>query len=226
MLNAGDLSASQCRKVGQDARTSSQLEYVHALLNVNPNGLLESFGNNGFQVPRARTSVRRQAEHVAPLLVITTNEERELPAGLMDEVREQMQRVEEATGKGFGNAENPLLVSVRSGSALSMPGMMDTILNLGLNTSTLQGEISQTGDERFGYDSYRRFIQLFGKVALGISDELFDEEFEQVKEKAHVKEDVGLSATDLKEICERFQRLVTGGSLDTHTTGNDDIGFG
>jgi pyruvate, orthophosphate dikinase len=131
-----------------------------------------------------------------------------LPAGLMDEVRAQMQAVEEATGKGFGNADNPLLISVRSGSAMSMPGMMDTILNLGLNTTTLQGEIKQTGDARFGYDSYRRFIQLFGKVALGIDDELFDEQFQEIKQKAHVTEDVGLSASDLEEISKRFLDVV------------------
>ncbi len=132
----------------------------------------------------------------------------ELPAGVMDEVREQMKLVEQATGKGFGDAENPLLVSVRSGSAMSMPGMMDTILNLGLNAQTLQGEIKQTGDERFGHDSYRRFIQLFGKVALNIPDELFDEEFNKVKETAHVTEDVGLSAEDLRDISQRFLAVV------------------
>lgn len=132
----------------------------------------------------------------------------ELPDGVMDQVREQMKQVEQDTGKGFGDADNPLLVSVRSGSAMSMPGMMDTILNLGLNAQTLQGEIDQTGDQRFGYDSYRRFIQLFGKVALGISDELFDEEFNKVKESAHVTEDVGLSADNLRDISERFLAVV------------------
>ncbi|HEC06247.1 MAG TPA: pyruvate, phosphate dikinase [Thiolapillus brandeum] len=132
----------------------------------------------------------------------------ELPDGVMEEVHEQMKQVEQATGKGFGDAENPLLVSVRSGSAMSMPGMMDTILNLGLNAQTLKGEINQTGDERFGYDSYRRFIQLFGKVALGIADELFDEEFNKVKERAHVTEDVGLSADNLRDISERFLSVV------------------
>jgi len=154
--------------------------------------------------------------NVPPGFVISTeaclayldSESDELPEGLMEEVRQQMKAVEEKTGKGFGDAENPLLVSVRSGSALSMPGMMDTILNLGLNSETLQGEIRQTGDERFGYDSYRRFIQLFGKVALGIDDALFDAEFERVKENAHVTEDVGLSAADLKEISERFLAVV------------------
>ena len=132
----------------------------------------------------------------------------DLPMSLMDEVRLQMQAVENATGKKFGAADNPLLVSVRSGSALSMPGMMDTILNLGLNETTLLGVISQTGDERFGYDSYRRFIQLFGKVALGLGDELFDKQFEEVKQKAHVTEDLGLAVDDLKEISERFLRVV------------------
>ena len=131
-----------------------------------------------------------------------------LPDGVMDQVHANMKALEAKTGKGFGNAENPLLVSVRSGSAMSMPGMMDTILNLGLNSETLQGEINHTGDPRFGYDAYRRFIQLFGKVALGVPDKLFDQQFELVKDKAHVTEDVGLSATDLQDISERFLKVV------------------
>ncbi|MCF7983397.1 MAG: pyruvate, phosphate dikinase [Thiohalocapsa sp.] len=134
--------------------------------------------------------------------------DRELPAGVMDQVRDQMGALEQKTGKGFGDPENPLLVSVRSGSAMSMPGMMDTILNLGLNSETLQGEIRATGDARFGYDAYRRFVQLFGKVALGVPDELFDKEFETVKHAAHAKQDVDLSANDLKEISERFLKAI------------------
>ena len=154
--------------------------------------------------------------NVPPGFVISTeacleyldSPEHQLPEGVMEEIRTQMHALEEKTGKGFGDPDNPLLVSVRSGSALSMPGMMDTILNLGLNGETLRGEIQQTGDARFGYDAYRRFIQLFGKVALGVPDELFDAQFEAVKEKAHVKEDVGLSAKDLQEISERFLQVV------------------
>ena len=154
--------------------------------------------------------------NVPPGFVITTEacldfidaDNNALPDGLMEQVRMQMQATEAATGRKFGDSEDPLLVSVRSGSAMSMPGMMDTILNLGLNSETLIGEIRQTGDERFGYDSCRRFIQLFGKVALGIDDELFDKQFEAVKQKAHVSEDVGLSAADLKEVSERFLRVV------------------
>ncbi len=129
---------------------------------------------------------------------------KQLPEGVMVQVLQQMKMVEEATGKRFGNAADPLLVSVRSGSALSMPGMMDTILNLGLNKETLHGLIEQTKNERFGYDAYRRFIQLFGKVALGVPDEIFDKIFEEVKHRAGVKIDIGLSAVNLKEISERF----------------------
>jgi pyruvate,orthophosphate dikinase len=131
-----------------------------------------------------------------------------LPAGLMDEVRAQMKALEEKTGKRFGDAENPLLVSVRSGSAMSMPGMMDTILNLGLNKDTLSGLIRQASNERFGYDAYRRFIQLFGKVALRVPDEVFDEQFEIVKDQVRAGADVALQADDLREISERFLQVV------------------
>src|SRR5215471_10800321 len=149
--------------------------------------------------------------NVPPGFVISTEacmsylaNSKQLPEGVMEEVLDHMRIVENETGKQFGDAEDPLLVSVRSGSALSMPGMMDTILNLGLNKETLQGLIQQTKNERFGYDAYRRFIQLFGKVALGVPDEIFDKIFEEVKHKAGVKLDIGLSAANLKEISERF----------------------
>jgi len=153
--------------------------------------------------------------NVPPGFVITTEaclahleDKDHLPEGVMDEVTEHMAALEKKTGKQFGDRDDPLLVSVRSGSAMSMPGMMDTILNLGLNSDTLQGLIAQTNNERFGYDSYRRFIQLFGKVALGIPDEAFDDEFDQIKYEVGVKEDLALSAMDLKHISERFLEVV------------------
>jgi len=133
---------------------------------------------------------------------------RTIPEGLLDSVRTQISQLEKSTGKGFGDPGNPLLLSVRSGSALSMPGMMDTILNLGLNSETLAGLIRQTDNERFGYDAYRRFIQLFGKVALGIADEKFDEPFEELKKREGVKVDVGLTADNLREISEVFLDVV------------------
>jgi len=152
--------------------------------------------------------------NVPPGFVVTTEAclaylaEDRLPDGLLDAVRAEIAQLEQATGKGFGDSADPLLVSVRSGSALSMPGMMDTILNLGLNDETLVGLVEQTGDERFAYDAYRRFIQLFGKVALGIDDEYFDEHFDAVKQRAGVKADVGLDASHLKEISQLFLGVV------------------
>jgi pyruvate,orthophosphate dikinase len=154
--------------------------------------------------------------NVPPGFVISTeaclaylaSKKQELPAGVMKEVKAQMKALERESGKGFGDSRNPLLVSVRSGSALSMPGMMDTILNLGLNRKTLKGLIEQSGNERFGYDAYRRFIQLFGKVALGVPDERFDEEFEAVKQQVGAKSDIALKAEDLKAIAERFLAVV------------------
>ncbi len=136
------------------------------------------------------------------------SEDRELAPGIMEQVRLNIAEVEKSTGKGFGDSGNPLLISVRSGSAMSMPGMMDTILNLGLNTETLQGLIDRTGDPRFGFDAYRRFIQLFGKIALDVPDELFDEQFEAVKHGAGISQDLELSADDLQEISKRFLDVV------------------
>ena len=152
--------------------------------------------------------------NVPPGFVITTEacldylENKQLPAGLMDDVKQQIQVIEQASGKQFGSSVKPLLVSVRSGSAISMPGMMDTILNLGLNQDTLKGLIDETQDPRFAYDAYRRFIQLFGKVALGINDEKFDEHFANVKRQAGIKADVALDAVHLKEISELFLQVV------------------
>jgi pyruvate,orthophosphate dikinase len=152
--------------------------------------------------------------NVPPGFVITTEacleylDGNKLPDGLMADVKKQIAALEAATGKTFGEGKDPLLVSVRSGSALSMPGMMDTVLNLGLNDETLKGLIEQTGDERFAYDAYRRFIQLFGKVALGIEDEHFDKHFDAIKQRVGVKADVGLEAAHLKEISELFLDVV------------------
>lgn len=152
--------------------------------------------------------------NVPPGFVISTEaclaylEKGELPAGLMDDVRDHIRAMEQKTGKVFGDPDNPLLVSVRSGSALSMPGMMDTILNLGLNSETLRGLIKQTGNERFALDAKRRFIQLFGKVAMGVPDKPFDETLEAVKVRSGAISDVDLSAEDLRELCDLFYHVV------------------
>jgi len=152
--------------------------------------------------------------NVPPGFTITTDacaaylDKNKLPDGLMDSVKTHMQSLEKKTGKGFGSGENPLLVSVRSGSSMSMPGMMDTILNLGLNETSLQGLIKQTANARFAYDTYRRFIQLFGKIALNISDEHFDERMSAIKRKYGAPEDLDLSVDHLKELAGEFLAIV------------------
>jgi pyruvate,orthophosphate dikinase len=151
---------------------------------------------------------------VPPGFTITTEaclaylDANQLPEGLLYEVHEQIAAVEEKTGKVFGGARNPLLVSVRSGSAMSMPGMMDTILNLGLNPATLKGLIDATGDERFAYDAFRRFLQMFGKIALGVPDEPFDEAMVALKREEGVASDVELSADTLKRLGEVFEHIL------------------
>jgi pyruvate,orthophosphate dikinase len=152
--------------------------------------------------------------NVPPGFTITTEacldylEHNQFPLGLMDEVQSAVRDIERETGKGFGSAKNPLLVSVRSGSAMSMPGMMDTILNLGLNPDTLGALIERTDNPRFGYDSWRRFIQLFGKIAMGVPDERFDEAMYKLKRRAGVELDVELSATDLRGLADDFLRIT------------------
>ncbi len=132
-----------------------------------------------------------------------------LPDDLMAEVRAHVATLERKTGKRFGDATNPLLVSVRSGSAMSMPGMMDTILNLGLNGATLEGLIRATGNPRFGYDAWRRFVQLFGKIALGVPDDAFDAAMGEAKRAHGAKNDVDLDADALCELAARFLQICT-----------------
>lgn len=130
-----------------------------------------------------------------------------LPDGLMKEIREHMKKIEQKTGKIFGGSENVLLVSVRSGAALSMPGMMDTILNLGLNDSTIIGIIKASGDERFAFDSYRRLIQLFSRIALKVDGGLFDKALVSLKKKYGAVFDTDLSIEALKELVKTFRKI-------------------
>ena len=128
------------------------------------------------------------------------------PAGLEQEIEKNMKKLEEAMGAKFGDRENPLLVSVRSGAAVSMPGMMDTVLNLGLSSDVVQGLIVKTENERFAWDAYRRFIQMFGNVVMNISHETFEHILETKKEHLGVKNDVDLSANDLKDVVRQYKK--------------------
>jgi pyruvate,orthophosphate dikinase len=130
------------------------------------------------------------------------------PEGMWDQVQEAMKATEKKTGKTFGDPKNPLLVSSRSGAKFSMPGMMDTVLNLGMNDETVQKMIELTGDERFVYDAYRRLVQMFGSVVLDIPDDAFEEPLEEYKEKKGVKLDTDLNAEDWKELTEAFKAVI------------------
>ncbi|UXY27427.1 pyruvate, phosphate dikinase [Streptomyces sp. HUAS TT20] len=130
------------------------------------------------------------------------------PAALRDEVSAHLAALEERMGKKLGQADNPLLVSVRSGAKFSMPGMMDTVLNIGLSDKSVQGLAKQAGDDRFAWDSYRRLIQMFGKTVLGVDGELFEEALDAAKAAKKVTVDTDLEAADLKKLVTKFKKIV------------------
>ena len=134
--------------------------------------------------------------------------DRQWPEGLEGEVKANLARLEEVMGAKFGDPENPLLLSVRSGARVSMPGMMDTVLNLGINDRTVQGLIAKSGNERFAYDSYRRFVQMYGDVVLGVDHDLFEALIQETKDRKGVQLDMDLDADDWKELVAKFKALV------------------
>ncbi len=154
---------------------------------------------------------------VPPFFTITTeacnaySAKGEFPEGMWDQTLKALKKIEEASGKKFGNPNNPLLVSCRSGAKFSMPGMMDTVLNIGLNDKTAKGMVKLTGNERFVYDSYRRLIQMFGSVVLGMPDEAFEDVLEAYKHQKGYKVDTELKAEDLKFLTEKFKDVVLKG---------------
>ncbi|MER0479782.1 pyruvate, phosphate dikinase [Streptomyces sp. Edi2] len=131
------------------------------------------------------------------------------PAALRAEVSEHLDALEQQMGKKLGQADDPLLVSVRSGAKFSMPGMMDTVLNIGLSDASVSGLAAQAGDERFAWDSYRRLIQMFGKTVLGVDGELFEEALEEAKQAKGVRVDIELDAADLKTLVAHFKDIVS-----------------
>ena len=151
---------------------------------------------------------------VPPGFVITTQACREflatavVPDGLTAEVDDHLGRLEQAMGKRLGDPGDPLLVSVRSGGRYSMPGMMDTVLNIGLNDESVLGLAAQSGSERFAWDSYRRLVQMFGKTVLGVDGHAFDEVFDQVKRARGTTDDLALDADDLRGIVEAYQEVI------------------
>ena len=132
----------------------------------------------------------------------------QFPNGLLDEVADHRKQLEEKMGRQIGDARDPLLVSVRSGAPFSMPGMMDTVLNVGLNDDSIEGLIRQTSSARFAWDSYRRLLQMFGKTVMGVDGDLFEEALEAAKHKKGVANDVDLETKDLKGLVKSFKSLI------------------
>ena len=132
---------------------------------------------------------------------------RSLPIEIVNQIKDAVANTEKLSGKKFGDKDNPLLLSVRSGARVSMPGMMDTVLNLGLNDETVKGLINRSNDERFAYDSYRRFIQMFGNVVKQIDKDKFEGRIDAIKERRNVKLDTELTSEDLKELISEFKQI-------------------
>src|SRR5687768_1122829 len=145
---------------------------------------------------------------IAASLCIAYLRDGRYPPALRDEVAAALARVEEATGRGFGDVANPLLVSVRSGAAVSMPGMMETILNLGLNDRTVQGLARQSGNPRFAFDSYRRFLQMYGDVVLGVPSTQFEHLLQAKRLTSGAATDADLPEDALRNLVEEYKALV------------------
>src|SRR6266542_409094 len=152
---------------------------------------------------------------VPPGLVVTTEacnaffaNDKNFPDGMWDQVKEGLLKIEEKVGKRFGDTQNPLLVSVRSGAAFSMPGMMDTVLNLGLNEETVQGLATQTGDLGFALDAYRRFASLFGEIVMGVAHEKFERVMDRYKAQTSGGRDTDLKADDLRGIIAAEKEII------------------
>ncbi len=158
---------------------------------------LAEMSNLGFPVPSGFTITTEACDEY-------NRKNKKFPAGLQSEIDKNITRLEREMGAKLGDPKNPLLVSVRSGAAASMPGMMDTVLNLGLNPDSIQGLINKTDNKRFPRDAYRRFINMFGNVVMGMKHHDFEEIMDRHKKKANVENDTELSAEQLKEICEDF----------------------
>src|SRR3954454_3785086 len=161
---------------------------------------LAEMTNLGLPVPPGFTISTEACRHYL--------ERGESPAELRDEVTEHLHKLEGAMGKRLGDADDPLLVSVRSGAKFSMPGMMDTVLNIGLSDTSVQGLAKQSGNERFAWDSYRRLVQMFGKTVLGVDGELFEHALDEAKKAKGTTNDLDLDDGDLQRLVDQFKQIV------------------
>ena len=189
----------------------NEVDQAESYMNGNWEGVRGLLGGKGANL----ADMTRIGVPVPPGFTVTTEAcnaylaaGQKFPEGMWEQVLTSLKAVEEQTGKKFGSIESPLLVSCRSGAKFSMPGMMDTVLNIGLNDDTAKAMVQLTENERFVFDSYRRLIQMFGSVVLGINDEAFEHVFDSYKAAKGIKSDTDLNAEDLKALTEKFKVVV------------------
>jgi len=202
---------SGTKKSGRRGSSGDQMVYYFGQLRTDGDGSMKQLlGGKGANLAEM-TSIELP---VPPGFTITTEccarfyeEGGKLPKGLMDEVRRAVEMLEKETGKNFGDSKNPLLVSVRSGAAVSMPGMMDTVLNLGLNDEAVDGLQDLSGSARFAFDAYRRLINMFGNVVMGVDHHYYEAEFDKIKSKYGAKQDTDLDADGLAELVEAYKKV-------------------
>ncbi len=198
-------------KMKESASTAKKYVYEFSEGSAEMRGLLGGKGAN-------LSEMTRLGFPVPPGFVISTEaciaylEKHDYPPGLEEQIENHLANLEARTSKKLGDPRDPLLVSVRSGAKFSMPGMMDTVLNLGLNDESVKGMADQTANERFAYDSYRRFIQMFGEIVLGAHKDGFEKALQEMRQKRSVKTDAELTAADLQEIVESFKAIVQSGT--------------
>ncbi|MET7284675.1 pyruvate, phosphate dikinase [Streptomyces sp. NPDC005573] len=203
------MSENKDPQVVEQGRSVEAVKFVYDFTEGNK-GLKDLLGGKGANL----AEMTNLGLPVPPGFTITTEackvylDSGEEPAALRDEVSAHLDALEQKMGKKLGQADDPLLVSVRSGAKFSMPGMMDTVLNIGLSDKSVQGLARQAGDERFAWDSYRRLIQMFGKTVLGVDGELFEEALDKAKEAKKVTVDTDLEAADLKKLVTTFKKIV------------------
>ena len=189
-------------------------EYVFAFEEVKDGNSEEAqflLGNKGAQLCEMTT----KGLPVPPGFTITTEackafyaENKKWPQGLEEQVKKKLEALEKKMGKKLGDSSNPLFVSVRSGSYVSMPGMMDTVLNLGMNDKSVEAFAKQTGNERAAFDSYRRFIHMFADVVMGVEHAKFEHAIHEMKETKGVEFDTDLTAQDLRALVEKYKEIV------------------
>ena len=204
---------SRERPIGAGSLDSINVPYVYAFDHKHrkpPMTFKDLLGGKGANLAEMTTVLELP---VPPGFTVSTDACRDYmrggwPAGLDKEIAQHVAKLEKAMGRRLGDPVDPLLVSVRSGAKFSMPGMMDTVLNLGLNDESVRGLATVTGDERFAYDSYRRFISMYGRIVLGVDGALFEHPLEAAKEKAGTQNDAALPASVLKSLCKTYLNVV------------------